>query len=261
MKAKFSLLVALFALVMMNVSAQQSDTTNNFLQSTKKSNSSKSIDWTPRYKGEVNVGYAVAGKRFEFDYSYTDSDGEAEYEFDGKYQTVFSRPLFETVHGVEIGPYFFVGVGVGVQYYCGKLKDFQDYANIATEINKKKATQRWNAVMLPIFADIKLMYPLKSGLTPFLNLGLGGTIGCHSSLNFDIYENREGLTSRARGDFYCDFGAGLRYKRFQFSVGLQHQGFALSLKETEDYTGEYFSCEEKLSTKINAFYVKVGVNF
>ncbi len=261
MKTKLLFLVALFALVATGVSAQQSGTADNFMQSSQKSTSSKSVNWAPRYKGEFNVGYAVAGKRFDFEYSYTDSEGESEYEYDGKYQTVFSRPLFETVHGVEIGPYIFVGAGVGVQYYCGKLKDFQDYANIATELNKKKSTQRWNAVMLPIFADIKLMYPFKSGLTPFINLGLGGTIGCYSSLNVDIYEDGVGLTLKARGDFYCDFGAGLRYKAFQFSIGLQHQGFAISLKETEDYAGEYFSGEMKLSTKINAFYVKVGVNF
>ena len=44
------------------VSAQQ--TTD---QVSKTKQSLKSIDWTPKYKGEINVGYAIAGEKFKFD--------------------------------------------------------------------------------------------------------------------------------------------------------------------------------------------------
>ena len=221
----------------------------------------KSVEWAPRYKGEVNVGYVIAGKKFDFDWSYSDNEGENDYEYGGKYQTVFSRPLIETVHGVEIGPYIFVGAGVGLQYYCGKMKDLQMLAETAAEVNGTKEASRWNAIMLPIFADVKLTYPFKNGLTPFINLGLGGTVGCHSSANCEYSEGTFDIAIKTKGGFYCDFGAGLRYKNLNFSVGLQHQALALKMEETEYYNGEVFSCEDKYSTNINAFYVKVGVNF
>ena len=92
---------------------------------THSSKAKKAVDWSPKYKGEINVGYAITGDKFKFEYDYETSDGEYGNEVLGKYTTILSRPLFETVHGIEIGPYFFVGAGVGLQYYCGKLKDFQ----------------------------------------------------------------------------------------------------------------------------------------
>ncbi len=239
------------------VSAQQSSE-----QVSKVKQSLKSIDWTPKYKGEVNVGYAISGKNFKWNAEYSDSDGYNESEELGKMQTVFSRPLIETIHGIQVGPYLFVGAGVGLQYYCGKLKDFQEFADIAAEINEKdKSPERWNAVMLPIFADIKFMYPVNDKFTPFLNLGLGGTVGCYSSVNCKYAEDGVELSTRARGGFYCDFGAGFRYKMLNVSLGLQHQGFALAMKASESYDGESYSAQEKFSTKINSFYVKVGVNF
>lgn len=226
----------------------------------------KSIDWTPKYKGEVNVGYAISGKNFNWNYEYSDSEGESKSEDLGKMQTVFSRPLIETVHGVEIGPYFFVGAGLGLQYYCGKLMDFQAYADAAAVVNEKdKSPERWNAVMLPIFANIKFMYPVNDNFAPFLNLGLGGTVGCYSSVNYEYTEKYAGneveLSTRARGGFYCDFGAGFRYKMLSVSLGLQHQGFALATKGSATEYGETYTVNEKLSTKINSFYLKVGVNF
>ena len=221
-----------------------------------------SIDWNIEYKGEVNVGYAISGKSFNFDSYYSDSDGENDVENAGKWQTVFSRPLIETVHGVEIGPYLFVGAGLGVQYYCGKLQDFRDYAELAAEIKEKNdISERWNAVMLPIFADVKLMYPVKNGFTPFLNLGLGGTVGCYSSINCKYSEDDFTEAIRTRGGIYCDFGAGFRYKLLNVSVGLQHQAFKIEYKAAEYYDGESWSEKGGLSTMINSFYVKVGVNF
>lgn len=249
---------------MLLASAQQSSE-----QVSKVKQSLKSIDWTPKYKGEVNVGYTIAGKKFKFDYNAEYSDGEYEEGFLGKYTTGFSRPLFETIHGVEIGPYFFVGAGLGLQYYCGKLKDFQFLADDAAEINKTEPAKRWNAIMLPIFADIKFMYPINDKLTPFINLGLGGTIGCFSSANYvdeDIIElggtnYSYSMSQKARGGFYCDFGAGIRYKSLNFSLGLQHQVVKLVSKSEITSIDESFSSKEVVKTSVNSFYVKIGVNF
>lgn len=221
----------------------------------------KTINWTPKYKGEVNVGYAITGDRHRWDYEYLDSDGEFESGTEGYNRTVLSRPLIETIHGVEIGPYLFIGAGVGLHYYCGKLKELKILAEEAAEINKTgKPSDRWNAIMLPIFGNIKLMYPVNNKFSPFLNLGVGGTVGCYSSINYRYVEDGDEVVQRARGGFYCDFGAGIRYKALNFSLGLQHQVFGIGYKYTSDYDG-YYCEEEKFNTKTNSFYVKIGVNF
>lgn len=261
---KLLLIVCAVCCSVFAVSAQQ--TTD---QASKTKQSLKSIDWTPKYKGEINVGYAIAGEKFEFDESWEDSDGEYSYEALGKFKTVFSRPLFETTHGVQIGPYFFVGGGLGLQYYCGKLNGLQWIADDAAEMNETEPSKRWNAVMLPIFANIKFMYPVNDKFSPFLNLSLGGTVGCYSSANWD-YEDSGNLygetynieaKSRAQGGLYCDFGVGLHYKALNFSLGLQHQVLKLVSKEDDIYGGEYYSTKSVITTPVNAFYLKVGVNF
>lgn len=214
----------------------------------------KPIDWSIRYKGEVNLGYAITGKKCKLTYEGGGSD---------KAETVFSRPLVETVHGVEIGPYFFVGAGVGIQYYCGKLKDFAEFS---------PKGNRWNTIMLPIFANIKVMYPIKDKVTPFINLGIGYSVSCYSALNSG--------SQKVNGGLYCDFGVGVRYKRFSFAVGLQHQKVGINLvsggngyddeygggwygmsSRGDDWYGYYDSSSSKVSTKINAFYIKVGITF
>ena len=206
----------------------------------------KPIDWSIRYKGEVNLGYAITGKKSKLTYEDGGSD---------KFETVFSRPLVETVHGVEIGPYFFVGAGVGIQYYCGKLKDFAEYS---------PKGNRWNTIMLPIFANIKVMYPIKDKVTPFINLGIGYSVSCYSAFNSG--------SQKVNGGLYCDFGVGVRYKRFSFAVGLQHQKVGINLGSGGNYGGGWYgmssrgngwydSISSKASTKINAFYIKVGITF
>ena len=230
------------------------------------------IDWSVRYRGEVNIGYAIAGAKSDWDYDYecSDSYGESESEsgiLQNGLKTVLSRPLFETVHGIEIGPYFFVGAGVGLQYFCGKMKDAGAAYFGDDTVN---GNTRWNAVMLPIFADLKLMYPVNDNFTPFINLGLGGTVGCHSSIN-DSEEVSEGGVSieakyRVKGGFYCDFGAGFRYRSLNLSLGMMHQKFGVAYNYTaEGYEYGYgnVSVEAKSNyyTKFTSFYLKLGVNF
>lgn len=229
------------------------------------------IDWSVRYRGEVNIGYAIAGAKsdWDYDYEFSNSIGDTESE-SGPMQkgvkTVLSRPLFETVHGIEIGPYFFVGAGVGLQYFCGKMKDVGSYFGD----DSVNGNTRWNAVMLPIFADLKLMYPVNDNFTPFINLGLGGTVGCHSSINDSGEVSEDGVSIetkyRVKGGFYCDFGAGFRYRSLNLSLGMMHQKFGVAYNYTaEGYEYGYgnVSVEAKSNnyTKFTSFYLKLGVNF
>ena len=230
------------------------------------------------YKGEVNLGYAIASGKSDWEYEYeqTDFDGKSEYGsgYYGRYRTNLSRPLFEVINGVQFSKYAYLGVGVGLQYLCGELKDFQSYADDASIINMdyKPASKRWNGVVLPIFANIKVMYEFNNGFAPFLNLGLGGTVGCYSSINCDYRDSEYELSQKLKGGFYCDFGAGFRYKALNFSVGLLHQ----TLKGVQEVYNQsrggsdygdygdynyYQSAKSTIYTKFNSFYVKVGVNF
>lgn len=261
---KLLLIVCAICCSMFAVSAQQ--TTD---KASKTKQSVNSIDCTLKYKGEINVGYAISGEQIKLEESWEDSEGEYGYETLGKFRTVLSRPLFETIHGVQIGQYFFAGAGLGLQYYCGKLKELQGLADNAAEINETKPSKRWNAVMLPIFANIKFMYPVNNEFTPFLNLSLGGTIGCYSSVN-STYEESENIygdkysyeaKQRISGGLYCDLGAGLRYKALNFSLGFQHQVLKLVGKTEEMDRGKFYTTKSVITTPVNAFYVKVGVNF
>lgn len=224
------------------------------------------LDWSIRYRGEVNVGYAIAGAKHDvdYDYTYSDSDGDTEDESGvaaKDMKTVLSRPLFETVHGVEIGPYLFVGAGLGLQYFCGKMKAAGEFLG-GEEIN---GNTRWNALMLPIFADIKLMYPVNDKFTPFINLGLGGTVGLTSSLNDKQENSSSGISvsakSRVTGGFYCDFGAGFRYKALNFSLGMMHQKLSVVYKVGAEGGGYSLEQKERYFTKFASFYLKLGVNF
>lgn len=231
------------------------------------------------YKGEVNLGFAFAGNKINWEtetntttisgsettksYSYSGPSSRCAHE-----NTVFSRPLFETVHGIQIGDYFFVGAGMGLHYFCGKLKNSQELSNYLAGIEKNNdPKKRWNAVMLPLFSNFKFTYPVNEDLTPYVNVGIGGTIGCASSINRKdlMIDEHTRLTQKVRGGFYCDLGLGIRYKVLNLAIGYQHQDFKIVSKEVYNYSSSYSSSssttDKKMYTKVNSFYVKIGVNF
>lgn len=232
-----------------------------------------SFDWKSMYRGEVNVGFAATASHFKA-YSVVpgqDGGGDAEWgsmlystrangAYAGDVNTVFSRAFVETIHGFQFNDYIFAGVGVGLQYYCGKLHDFQGYADaVAMLKGKSSSATRWNALALPIFADVRGMYPLKSGFTPFINLGIGGTPVFNSAINYSQSSYTGALNDkvRLRGGLYCDFGGGVRWKDYSLSIGLQHQ--TLKVATINTYGEE--KVETQLKMKTNAFYVKLGYSF
>lgn len=243
----------------------------------------KSYDWTPKYRGEVNIGFVAAGSKTSINSisSYKDSDGSNVSEqmaLPSKYHSSFSRPLIETIHGAQFDKYLFVGAGVGFQYYYGKLRDFEDYATQADIINgRDQASTHWNASMLPLFVNIKFMFPIKEEIVPFINLNLGGTIALGSSLNYRINESDfDGINDligawgedvkysnnqRIGGGFYCDFGIGLRWKCVQLGIGLQHQDLKVVSKTDISVGKEYTKTVDKDKFSNNAFYVKLGFAF
>ena len=239
---------------------------------------------TIRYRGEVNLGYAIADKTpYLFSEAFVSENYKGEELGNGygsssrdTLHTNLSRPLFETVHGVEIGKYLFVGAGIGLQYFNGKLQDLSGWAPDVEYANNYK----WNTLLLPIFANIKVMYPINDMFTPFLNLSIGGTVACSSTLNWHKYEILDSyyssgkeivthdydVTTKMHGGFYCDFGGGLRYKRLNISVGLLYQTMSLKEKSlAQKYENQKVYDTYKIDGgfvgKFSSFYMKVGVNF
>ena len=162
----------------------------------------KNHNWKVKYRGEVNFGYATGGKLKDV-VGVLDSD--------------VSRPYIETIHGVSIADYIFVGGGFGVQYYYGK--QYED------------GSDKWNNLTLPIFGNIKGMYPVTDHFKPYISVSLGGTVVATSDLNEKSY----GYSTKLKGGFYYDLGIGFQYKKLNFGVGMQHQ----DLKFEEVYLDDW----------------------
>ena len=235
----------------------------------------KNYDWTPKYKAEVNVGFAITGANAKVTYDQTttvttqgvkQSNELSSKEF---IKTNFSRLLVETIHGVQFDEYLFVGGGIGLQYYAGKLNDYESVAaDVALFKGRDKVSKRWNMMTMPIFANIRLMYPVREDIVPFLNLGIGASACFNSAINLS-YEGKDLLSTyntverkiRVKGGLYCDFGAGVRWRSFNFAIGLQSQGIKL-VETTKGITPAYeVLIKNKIKTTSNSFYLKVGYAF
>ena len=143
----------------------------------------------PRYQGEVNAGYALG------------LDGAAD------------RVIFETIHGVRINKYAFVGIGIG----------FNSYKDILTDIsfdrrgNIKSIETGWG-ITLPVFLDIKGYYPVTKDFAPYIDLGLGCSTG---------------VMEIEGSGFLANIGFGMNYKKLNFGMAFQSEnkakGFAFKL--------------------------------
>ncbi|MDE6862233.1 MAG: porin family protein [Alistipes sp.] len=222
---KFYLLLAVAASIVPAMSSAQKMTVTNISKEKTYKTSTHNVDvW---YQGELNWGYSVSGK-----VKLTDEDGDIE-----KFKTDYSHPMIETVHGVRITKYAFVGAGVALNYAFGKFD--------AEEENSEK----WNTLMLPIFINLKGYYPVNDNFAPYISLSFGSSICAMSNAD----QSGSNYDYKMKGGFYGEYGVGFNYKRFNFGLGLQHQTMKLS--------GTYgnYSDEEKWS--VNSFYVKLGLTF
>lgn len=220
----------------------------------------KPFEWKAEYRGEVNIGGAMSGTLY--------FPPQENIYLPGGLKTSLSRPLIETVHGVMLSDYLFVGAGLGIQYYAGEFDDDADEV-----LYIKEGTHRWNMLTIPMFVNIKGFFPINDNWKPFMTLSLGGTAVACSNATFtedytyydEEYDALGGHKSQyqARGGFYCDWGVGVEYKRWSLGIGLQHQRY----KQTDLYThyDAYSATSEsgvdKLKGYSHAFYVKLGVSF
>jgi hypothetical protein len=213
----------------------------------------KPFEKTFKYRGEVAIGGSFSTKL------HIPPQKGLLVEAGG--ETQLSRPFFETVHGVMISDYIFIGGGLGLQYYAGECgDDARDW------IALKTGAKRWNTLTIPLFVNLKGFLPINDDLKPFINLSLGGSVVACSSATGEIvnkeysYVNKRSF--KLKGGFYCDFGVGVEYKRWIFGLGLQHQRVAQESNLSYSYGyGDTETRSYNYKAYINSFYLKIGVAF
>ncbi|MDE5730725.1 MAG: hypothetical protein K2H81_04275 [Alistipes sp.] len=144
----------------------------------------------PRYQGEISFGYGLCV-----------SDFGSELDL--------HRIVFETVHGVRVNPYFFAGVGVGVNCF------FQDLYGFVGDQVVELGT---GGTVLPVFADFKGYYPVSDKFAVYLAWDLGAACGV-------------GGYFKGGSDFYTAIGPGVKLGRRgggDFGIRFQHMGEGLN---------------------------------
>ena len=172
-------------------------------------------------------------------------------------ESALSRPLIETIHGVSLSNYLFVGAGLGFQYYAGKYGEM-----VSEHIEFKENKTSWGMLAIPLFVNIKGFFPINDDLRPFTTLSFGGSIIACSNANFTDAEDGDyySYTSegKMKGGFYCDWGVGAEYKRWSLAIGLQHQRYKYSCVGSDSFGDKWDDVARAYS---NSFYLKVGMTF
>lgn len=125
----------------------------------------------PKYFCEVNLGYGTTSHANGVD-------------------TYSGRVIVGTLQGVNLNQFFDTGVGLDIMpfthYYSGQGV----------------------RCGMTLYGDVRVMYPIKHSLVPYIDFGVGGFIG---------------LSNLSSG-FYCQFGPGIKYKVWGFCCGLNAIG-------------------------------------
>lgn len=162
-------------------------------------------------------GYSVRSKsghsRFVTDEAFPKYQGEVAFAYGlgvGDASNVLNtdRILFETVHGVRVNPYLFVGMGLGFNYFYGLLSDYGYEEDDDT------------MGVLPVFVDFKGYCPVSPKTSVYLAWDLGAAVG--------VSDLAEGT------DFYTSIGPGVSFGGSQggvkgdFGIRFQHMGEGLN---------------------------------
>lgn len=115
------------------------------------------------------------------------------------------RIVFETVHGVQINPYLFTGVGVGFNYFYEQIEYEYDSLH----------NKRGGGGVMPFFVNFKGCYPFGRDSSVYLSLDLGAAVGVYG-----YYDTGS--------EFYTSVGPGLKCGAGNFSIRFQHMGTGLN---------------------------------
>ncbi len=122
-------------------------------------------------------------------------------------KTYTGRVMLGTFHGVKFNDYLETALGVD--------------GHMLTHYYKNQSL-RWD---MTAYAQIRGFYPVTSDFAPMLHMAYGAAISLKPSNG---------------SNFYCEFGPGFRYKKLNFSCGLQHYGSGKGTNHFFVKTGFYF---------------------
>lgn len=129
-------------------------------------------DSYPHYQGDIAVAYALGVGLFSPD-----------------------RIVVETVHGVRLSPYAFIGAGAGFNYFYNGLDN--DYSGVG---------------ILAPYANAKGYLPVSQNTSLYLSFDLGASVG---------------VLNAAGADLYTAVGPGVRFgstrNRMSFDLGIKYQ--------------------------------------
>lgn len=130
-----------------------------------------------KYQGEASIGF---GANFGYYYNYL-----------GNYDNSYTIYL-ETVHGVLISKYFFIGAGFNLHYFLNKKigSDSYDYYDYSV-----------TSIYFPIFLNLKGIYPINNDWKTYITANVGSDV---------LYD-----------EVYAKGGVGVQYKRFFIDAGFQ----------------------------------------
>ena len=137
----------------------------------------KKLTW---YQGEIDLGIAIGGG--------------------------MTGPILETIHGIHISKYAFVGAGLGIHYPI-------DYGD----------------PLIPLFADFKFYYPLNETIAPFLNIDAGYEVcegGVYFSAGLGLKYKRWSFSAGVRGNATDNYGG---------SYGFPYGSYSYEVSETNFY--------------------------
>lgn len=145
---------------------------------------------TPKYQGEIELGYSVGVGTFSS-----------------------NRVILQTIQGAKIGDYFSAGFGLGINYY------HELYSDVGS-----------GELFVPIFLNMKGYIPMTEELTYFVSLDLGYGIGVTEGvsgwegflwspsfgLRYHEFKFQLGYTSQR----VSEYGFGFNMNAFQFKIGV-----------------------------------------
>ena len=127
-----------------------------------------------------------------------------------------------TIHGVKIGDYFSIGVGLGVDMLVG--------------IDKEDDEADLGGLLIPVYLDCKFWIPTQGKVKPFILAEGGGS--------FLIYPN-------TIAPLY-GVGVGFKVSKFAMSLGYMRDGFNVR---------DFFEANDNLKFYEHKLQLRIGVTF
>ncbi|MCH5181178.1 MAG: hypothetical protein J1F06_00965 [Prevotellaceae bacterium] len=191
------------------------------------------------YSGDLNIGFGFGTK----------------FKFDGNTYNVNTNSVFlETIHGVRLTKYAFVGLGFGAHWYYKDSQDFE-YEYQYPESDETRtfdcSLDMQHMVAFPLFVNLKGFYPINDDLKAYVGTSLGYSFT--TEVGNSAYNYWSGYYHpEYQHGFYGTFDFGIQWKKLHVGFGLTHQ--TLNVKEYST-GGDYFDGKD---IKFNNFALKFG---